>query len=134
MPMGESAKLQADVDALQQAGEDAAVLAIVEAHRAHEARVGWETAKAGYYTAEEAQALLDGVSPVKVWRGKRDMTLLALAQAARISPRYLAEVEAGLEPGSEEALKRLAKVLAVSAKDLVSVVRLGPSGHPSAGH
>lgn len=111
---------RADFEALLRAEEDVADLAAVETHRAHEARVGWDTAKAGYYTAEEAMALLDGTSPVKVWRRKRGMTQRALAAAADVSASYLAEIEAGKKPGSVDAVRRLAKTLNVPMECLVS--------------
>ena len=109
---------RADFNALLRAEEDAADLATVEAHRAYEDRVGWEVAKASYYTAEEAMALLDGASPVKVWRRKRHMTQRALAAAADVSASYLAEIEAGKKPGSVDAVRRLAKVLDVPMERL----------------
>lgn len=111
---------RSDFEALLQAEEDAADLRAVDAHRAYEARVGWEVAKAGYYTAEEAMALLDGESPVKVWRKKRGMTQRTLAAAAEVSPSYLAEIETRRKPGSVDAIRRLAKALDVPMERLVA--------------
>lgn len=112
---------RADFDALLRAEEDAADLRAVDAHRAYEAQVGWETAKANYYTIEEAEALLDGASPVKVWRKKRVMKQRGLAALADVSPSYLAEIEAGRKPGSVEAMRKLAKALHVPMEWLVAV-------------
>lgn len=114
---------RADYEALLDAREDAADLAAVEARRAHEARIGWETARAGYYTAEEAMRLLDGEPPVKVWREKRGLTQRALAAAAKVGASYLAEIESGKKPGSAEALRRLAEALTVPLEHLVAARR-----------
>lgn len=111
---------RADFEALADAAEGAAVAAAVSRHRAYEERVGWEVAKANYYTAEEAMALLDGASPVKVWRKKRGMTQRALAAAAGVSPSYLAEIETGRKPGSVDAIRKLAKALDVPMEHLVA--------------
>ena len=64
-------------------------------------------------------ALLDGASPVKVWRGKRGLTQRALAEAAGVSVSYLCEIEKRSKPGSVDAVRRLAKALGVSMEDLV---------------
>ena len=41
-------------------------MAAVEANRAHEAKLGWDAAKAGYLTGDEAMQVLDGVAPARV--------------------------------------------------------------------
>jgi DNA-binding XRE family transcriptional regulator len=110
---------RADFDALVHAAEDAADLAAVEAHRSYEDRVGWETARRNYLTADEARRLLAGASAVRVWREKRGMTQRALAEAAEIAVGYLAEIEGGKKPGSAGALRRIAGVLDVPMEELV---------------
>lgn len=110
---------RADFNALLHAAEDAADLAAVEAHRANEDRVGWETARGNYLTADEARRLLDGASAVRVWREKRGMTQRALAAAAEVAVGYLAEIEGGRKPGSAGALCRIAGVLDVPMEHLV---------------
>lgn len=112
-----------DFDALLRAEENAFDLVAVEMHRAHEARVGWDAAKAGYYTANEAMALLEGISPIKVWRQKRNMTQRALAAAAEVSASYLAEIEAGTKPGSVDAIRKLAGALNVSMESLAAPLK-----------
>ena len=109
-----------DFNALLDAAEDAADLASVEAHRAYEDRVGWETARRNYLTVDEARRLLDGVSAVRVWREKREMTQRALAEAAEVAVGYLAEIEGGKKPGSAGALCRIARVLDVPMECLVA--------------
>jgi len=53
---------RADYEALVRYAKDAIDHAAVEAHRAYEDRVGWDTARRTYLTAEEARRLLDGDS------------------------------------------------------------------------
>ena len=110
-----------DYDALVRAAEDAADRAAVEAHRAHEGRVGWEVARRSYLTSAEARQLLDGTNPVRFWREKRGMTQRALVEAARVAASYLSEIETGKKPGSFAAMQRIAGVLEVSVGDLSSV-------------
>ena len=112
---------RADFEALADAAEGALAAAALARHRAYEDRVGWEAAKANYYTGAEAAALLDGASPVKIWRTKRGLTQRALADAAGVSASYLAEIEAGHKPGSVEAIRRLARALDMPMEHLISV-------------
>jgi transcriptional regulator with XRE-family HTH domain len=107
-----------DFRALLQAAEDGADAAAVKAHRAHEDKVGWRTARRNYLTREEADRLLEGESPVRVWREKRGMTQRGLAEAGRLTPSYLAEIETGKKPGSKAALSRIAEILEVPMDDL----------------
>lgn len=111
---------RADFEALLDAAEDAADLAAVAAHRAYEARVGWDVARRNYFTAEEAKRLLDGESRVKVWREKRGLSQRALAEQAELSPSYLAEIELGRKPGSVDALRKLARALDVPVDYLIA--------------
>jgi transcriptional regulator with XRE-family HTH domain len=107
-----------DFDALLRAVEDSADIAAVQAHRDYEDRVGWETARRNYLTADEARRLLNGESPVRVWREKRGMKQRDLAAAAEVAVSYLAEIEAGKKPGSTGAMQRIAGMLDVPFRDL----------------
>ncbi len=109
-----------DFRKLIEAAEERADLAAVDAHRAYEDRVGWEVARQNYYSRDELERLLDGESPVRVWREKRGMTQRALAQAANVNVSYLAEIEGGKKPGSAAALQRLGKALDVPMEQLVA--------------
>ena len=99
--------------------EDAQDRAAVAERRSHEATMGKAAAHGNYLTAREARRLLDGESPVKVWREKRSRSQRELASAAGVSAGYLAEIETGRKPGSVTALARLAKVLEVQIEDLI---------------
>ena len=107
-----------DYEELLRAAEDAADLAAVQVHRDYEDRVGWETARRNYLTSDEAQRLLNGESPVRVWREKRGMKQRDLAEAAEVAVSYLAEIEAGKKPGSTGAMQRIAGILDVPFSDL----------------
>lgn len=107
--------------------EDAADVAAVQAHRAYEDRVGWETARRNYLTADEARRLLDGENPVRVWREKRGIKQRTLAEAAEIAVSYLAEIEGGKKPGSSGALQRIACVLEMPMEILIGA-GTAPSG------
>jgi ribosome-binding protein aMBF1 (putative translation factor) len=99
--------------------EDAEDRAAVREARAHEAALGKEAVRRNSLTGEEARRLLDGESPVRVWRGKRGLTQRALAALAGVAPSYLADIENGRKPGSADARSRLAKALEVSMDDLM---------------
>jgi len=99
--------------------EDAQDRAAVAARRKHEAAIGKAAARRDYLTARETRRLLEGESPVKVWREKRGLAQRELAAAAAVSPSYLAEIETGQKPGSAQALARLAKALQIKVDDLL---------------
>lgn len=110
---------KADFDELVQAAEDAEDLAAVAAHDADEARIGRDAARSNYLTREEVERLLDGASPLRVWREKRGLSQRALAEAAGVQPGYVAEIETGKKPGSADAWLRLSAVLRMPIADLM---------------
>lgn len=63
--------------------------------------------------------MIDGESPVRVFRDWRGMTQTALAKASGVNRVYIAEIEAGRKPGSAQALKALAGALEVAVDDLI---------------
>ena len=94
-------------------------MAALAEHDAEELRVGRDTARRDYLTADETERLLDGENPVRLWREKRGLSQRALARAARMQPGYLAEIETGRKPGSADALNRLSTALRVPMQDLM---------------
>lgn len=68
---------------------------------------------------EWARRIMEGESPVRVWREFRGLSLRALAAKAGVSPGYLSEIELGKKPGSVEAYKALAEALDASVDWLV---------------
>lgn len=108
--------LRADFDALLEDLEDAEDrIAALEEHLAT-ARGD----KTPSLTVAEAERLLNGESPVKVWREKLGLTQRQLAASAGISQSQLAEIEARRKDGSIDTLRKLADALKVSLDALAS--------------
>lgn len=66
-----------------------------------------------------ANRIIEGESPIRVWREFCGLSLRALAHEAGISPGYLSEIEAGRKSGSVEVLKALAAAMGLTLDDLV---------------
>jgi DNA-binding Xre family transcriptional regulator len=65
------------------------------------------------------ERLAAGVSPIRVWREHRGLSLRALAEKAGISAALLSEIETGKKDGSVRTLAALARALSVTLDDLV---------------
>jgi DNA-binding XRE family transcriptional regulator len=101
---------RADFDALLEDLEDAEDrIAVLEEHLAI-ARGDMTPS----LTAREAERLLAGESPVRVWRQKFRLTQRRLAAEAGISQSQLAQIEARRKDGSIDTLRRIARVLNVT--------------------
>ena len=96
-----------DYDALREALEDAADAEVV--------RLGCDEEAISMSMADR----LHQENPVRVWREHRGMSATDLAAAASISNSQLSAIE-NSESGSLAALRRIAKVLAVTVDDLLS--------------
>ncbi len=94
-------------------------LATVDHHDARVAAIGSEAVRREGVTGEEMMRILNGASPVTIWRERAKLSGKALAAAAGVSPSYLAEIEGGKKPGSVAALAALAEALGVSMDALV---------------
>jgi ribosome-binding protein aMBF1 (putative translation factor) len=116
---------RADWLRLLQELEDAEDRAAVRERRTREELLGKDAARRDYLTAAEVRRLIDGESPVRIWREKRGLSQRGLAHAATVSSSYLAEIETGRKPGSAAALRQLATALQVPAEDLVSPAASG---------
>lgn len=55
--------------------------------------------------------LLDGDSPIRVWREHRRLTQTALAGAAGVDPSYVSQIERGHRDATVKVLRRLAEAL-----------------------
>jgi ribosome-binding protein aMBF1 (putative translation factor) len=71
--------------------------------------------------ADEAECLIAGESPVRIWREKQGLNQRELAVAAEISQSHLAEIETRATTGSVETLRRLARALKVDLDTLVPI-------------
>jgi ribosome-binding protein aMBF1 (putative translation factor) len=110
---------RAEYDALLdriEAAEDAADLA---EHRAREQLLGKKAARANYLPAELAKRLIDGESPLRIWRTHRGLTGVQLSKMSRVQQSYISDIERGEKPGSVHTLDRLARALGVTIDDLV---------------
>ena len=63
--------------------------------------------------------ILDGESPLRVWREHRGLTTHALAERTGLAQAYVSQLETGKRSGSLETLGKLATALAVTIDDLV---------------
>lgn len=99
-----------EYDRLREAAED---LADIEAyHRA--IAEGGESIPAEY-----VNRMIDGESPVRVYRDLRGLTQTALAAASGVNRVQIADIESGRKTGSVETLRKLAEALRVTIDDLV---------------
>ncbi len=69
--------------------------------------------------AEFADRILDGESPLRVWREFRGLPLQILADRVDVSKGYLSEIENGCKDGSVRVMKRVAEVLGLELTDIV---------------
>ncbi len=68
---------------------------------------------------EMMKRLLDGESPVRVYREHRGMTAVQLAGKAGLSQGFISQIENGRREGSVQVLKSIAEALGVDLDDLV---------------
>ncbi len=73
-----------------------------------------------FIPAEFVNRMIDGESPIRVWRDVRGLSAKELAASAGISATYLSEIESRKKEGSISALKKIAKALKVDIDDLVA--------------
>ena len=68
--------------------------------------------------ADFGDRILDGESPVRVWREYRGLSVKQLAASAQISAAYLSQIEGGSRNGSLSTMKALAKGLSLDVDDV----------------
>ena len=69
--------------------------------------------------AAVADRIIDGASPLRVWREHRDLSQSALARASGVNRVQIADIEAGRSTGSVRTLRTLADALGVAVDDLL---------------
>jgi DNA-binding XRE family transcriptional regulator len=104
----------ADYERLAAAAEDAADVRAYD-----EAKRRLAAGEDELMPAEFADRILDGESPIRVWREFRGMTAAKLAESAGIARAYLTQMETGKRVGTVETMRRVADALDVSIDDLV---------------
>ena len=94
-------------------------LADIQAGLAVEARVDAGTEE--FVPETVVGRLIDGESPLRVWREYRGLSQAALARAANTSRVQIVDIEAGRRTGSVHTLRRLADALGLGLDDVVPV-------------
>ncbi|MEC7761492.1 MAG: helix-turn-helix transcriptional regulator [Pseudomonadota bacterium] len=86
----------------------------------------YDRAKAALATGEEelipsdyVERILNGESPLKVWRAYRGLTQVKLSEASGVNRVQIADIEAGRKTGSVATLKALAEALGVTIDEIV---------------
>ena len=103
-----------DYEHLLELAEDAAD--IRAADRAEERRNAGEE----YVPAELVNRIIDGESPLRVWREYRGMTQGQLAMAVGLkTATHISDLEAGKRKGSGQLWAKLARALNVTIEDIL---------------
>jgi DNA-binding XRE family transcriptional regulator len=97
--------------------EDNARLDLIEAREHDESK---QAERSDYLPIELVESLCAGEHPVGIWRRHRRLTREALAALARVSLSSLTEIETGKQPGSFDALAKLASALRISLDDIAA--------------
>lgn len=100
---------RAEYDRLREAAEDLADIAAYDRAKA----AGGESIPSAY-----VNRMIDGESPVRVFRDLRGLSQTALAAASGVNRVQIADIEAGRKTGSVATLRKLADALAVTLDDL----------------
>lgn len=69
--------------------------------------------------AEAVKRMIDGESPLRVYRELRGQSQMGLAKASGVNRVQIADIEAGRSKGSIETVRKLATALGVTIDDLV---------------
>jgi DNA-binding XRE family transcriptional regulator len=104
---------RAEYDCLRAAAEDLADLQAYD-----HAKAALEAGNDELIPAEYVNRLLNGDSPLRIYRALRGLTQNALAESAGVNRVTVAEIETGRKRGSVATLRKLAGALGVSVDDL----------------
>lgn len=102
-----------EYDRLCAAAED---LADLQAH--DRAKTALAAGEDELIPAEYANRLLNGGSPLRVYRDLRGLTQAALSERSGVNRVTVAEIETGRKQGSVATLRKLADALGVTVDDL----------------
>lgn len=70
-------------------------------------------------SAEEVRRMVEGESPIRVFRQNRGLTQVELSKAAGVRQSAVSQIEAGKSEGTPSTLKAIADVLGVTIDDLI---------------
>lgn len=105
---------RAEYERLLDAAEDLADIAAIERIKADIA-----AGREELIPSELVDRMLDGESPLRVYREYRGLTQTALAEAASVNRVQIADIEARRKSGSIDTVRKLAEALHVTIDDLV---------------
>ncbi len=105
---------EAEYRALVETAEDAADIAAI-----HEFRRKLAAGEEELVPADVVDRLINGESPIRVWREHRGLGIKGLAKQAGIAAPYLSQMETGKRAGTIETMRRLADALGLTIDDLV---------------
>ena len=106
---------EAEYQRLVEAAEDAADAAVLR-ERSRKIAAGEDVEG---LPIELLKRILDGESPVRVYRDHRGLTAAQLGEKAGLSRAYITQIETGKKEGSVSSLKAIAAALQVGIDDLV---------------
>ena len=69
--------------------------------------------------SEFVKRMIDGESPVRVYREMRGLTQARLSERSGVNRVQIADIEAGRKAGSVDTVKKLAAALSVTVDDLI---------------
>jgi len=116
---------RSEYDALIEEIEDAEDLAVLLEAEAREGRVGEAAVRADYLPLALVARLVEGESPVRIWREHRGLTVTALSECSGVAADAIAAIETGATPAPAEACRALAAALGVDPEDLIAGPRDG---------
>lgn len=73
-----------------------------------------------------ARRLIEGESPLRVWREHRGLTQADLAAAASLTASYVSQIEAGRKSPTVDVYRALAAALGVTVDDLLLQPKASP--------
>ncbi|CAN5752826.1 helix-turn-helix transcriptional regulator [soil metagenome] len=103
-----------DFDRLVAAAEDHADIATYD-----QAKARLATGEDELVPAAVVDRILQGESPIRVWRQHRGLTMSDLADTTSLSQAYLSQIETGKRVGQAETLRVIATALGVTIDDLI---------------
>lgn len=114
-PAGEEMVLlsSADFDRLTEAAEQLADIAAYDQVKRRQA-----SGEEEMLPAEMVGRLVEGESPLRVWREHRGLSASELAERAGLSQAFVSQIETGKREGSLASMSALARALGITLDDL----------------
>jgi DNA-binding XRE family transcriptional regulator len=105
---------RAEYDRLLEAAEDLADIAAY-----HRIKADIAAGRDELIPSEFADRIIEGESPLRIYRDYRGLTQTALAAASGVNRVQIADIEARRKSGSIDTIRKLAEALRVTIDDLV---------------